>query len=124
VADVAAVVRTARRLVGPSGKVGLLGFCLGGLMAFIEAERERVDAAVAYHGAETEMHLEEAAGITAPFLMHLAEEDEFISKAAQTAIKSALPAMPNVEVFSYPGCNHAFARQGGLHYDAAAAALA
>jgi carboxymethylenebutenolidase len=55
--------------------------------------------------------------------MHLAEEDEFISKPAQAAIKAAL-AKKNTTVYSYPGQNHAFSRHNGAHYDAAAAALA
>ena len=56
--------------------------------------------------------------------MHLAEEDEFISKAAQAAIKVALAKKPNATVYSYPGQNHAFSRHNGKHYNAAAAHLA
>ncbi len=124
--DIAAAVRAAGTLEGTTGKVGLLGFCLGGLMTFLTAAREpiQVAVAVAYHGAETDKYLNEAPGISAPLLMHLAEEDEFISKAAQAQIKATLAGRPNVEIFSYPGCAHAFARHGGLHYDADAAALA
>jgi carboxymethylenebutenolidase len=101
-----------------------MGFCLGGLMSFLTAAREKIDAAVAYHGGETEKYLDEADKITAPMLMHLAEEDEFISKEAQTKIKAALSKKPNVKIYSYPGCNHAFARHTGTHYNAAAAAKA
>jgi carboxymethylenebutenolidase len=124
VGDIAATVRAAAGLQGASGKVGLLGFCLGGLMAFLAAARTPIDAAVAYHGAETETYLYEAPEIVAPFLMHLADEDEFIPQAAQAQIKAALAGRPNIEIHSYPGCAHAFARHGGLHYDANAAALA
>ena len=53
--------------------------------------------------------------------MHLAEEDEFISKAAQAEIKAALAKKPNATVYSYPGQNHAFSRHNGTHYNAAAA---
>jgi carboxymethylenebutenolidase len=56
--------------------------------------------------------------------MHVAEEDEFISKAAQAAIKAAVAKKPNVTVYSYPGQNHAFSRNNGTHYNAAAAHLA
>jgi len=122
--DIAAAVRAASTLEGTTGKVGLLGFCLGGLMTFITSAREPIDVAVAYHGAETDSYLGEASGISAPMLMHLAEEDEFISKAAQALIKDTLAKKPNVEIHSYAGCAHAFARHGGLHYDADAAALA
>jgi carboxymethylenebutenolidase len=56
--------------------------------------------------------------------MHLAEEDEFISKAAQAAIKAALAKKTSATVYSYPGQSHAFSRHNGAHYNAAAAALA
>jgi carboxymethylenebutenolidase len=124
VGDIVATAHAAATLEGSSGKIGLLGFCLGGLMAFLTAARAPVDAAVAYHGAETDTYLGEAPGIRAPLLMHLAEEDEFISKPVQARIKAALAGRSNIEICSYPGCAHAFARHGGLHYDPDAAALA
>jgi carboxymethylenebutenolidase len=124
VRDVLATMRAAQRLEGASGKVGVMGFCLGGLMTYLTAVRHSVDAAVAYHGGDTESYLGEARAITAPLLMHLAEEDEFISKDAQARIKAALADVPGAKVYSYPGCNHAFARHTGTHYDAEAAALA
>jgi carboxymethylenebutenolidase len=122
--DIVDTARAAAQLDGASGKVGVMGFCLGGLMAFLTAARETIDAAVAYHGGDTEKYLDEAGTITAPLLMHLAGEDEFISKEAQAAIKAALADKPNVEIYSYPGCNHAFARHTGTHYNAASAAMA
>ncbi len=93
-------------------------------MTFLTVARERIDVGVAYHGAETEKYLDEAPRISAPLMMHLAEEDEFIPKAAQAQIKTALAAMTGIEIHSYPGCSHAFARHNGLHYNAEAAALA
>jgi carboxymethylenebutenolidase len=122
--DIGATIRAAVDLPGSTGKVGLQGYCLGALMAFIAASRYEVDAAVAYHGADTERYLDETGRLTAPLLMHLGEEDEFISKTAQAEIKAALAKKPNATVFSYPGQRHAFSRHNGLHYDAAAAALA
>ncbi|THD60571.1 dienelactone hydrolase family protein [Phenylobacterium sp.] len=124
VKDIQAAIEAARLMPGSSGKVAIQGFCLGALMGFLTSARGQVDAVVAYHGGDTEKYLDEAPAIKAPMLMHLAEEDEFISKPAQAAIKAALAGKSNVEVFSYPGCNHAFARHTGLHYDAKAAALA
>jgi carboxymethylenebutenolidase len=106
------------------GKVAVLGYCLGGLMTFLTAVRYSADAAVAYHGGDTEKYLGELDGLHAPLLMHLAEEDEFISKPAQAEIKAALARKPNATVYSYPGQHHAFARHNGTHYNAAAAALA
>jgi len=122
--DVQDTVNAVRKLPECDGKVAVLGYCLGGLMTFITAARYGVDAAVAYHGGDTEKYLGEVDGLNAPLLMHLAEEDEFISKAAQTAIKAALAKKPKTTVYSYPGQNHAFSRHGGAHYNAEAAALA
>ena len=93
------------------------GYCLGALMAFLTAKvRYEVDAAVAYHGGDTEKYLGEVDGLHAPLLMHLGEEDEFISKTAQAQIKAALEKKSNATVHSYPGQRHAFSRHNGAHY--------
>src|SRR3984885_5734171 len=122
--DVMETVRTAVELKESTGKVALLGYCLGGLLVFLTAARYEVDAAVAYHGGVTEKYLDEVDGSQAPLLLHLGEEDEFISKQAQAEIKAALAGKANATVYSYPGQRHAFARHNGTHYNAAAAALA
>jgi carboxymethylenebutenolidase len=122
--DVKDTVDYVAKLPDCTGRVAVLGFCIGGLMTFLTAVRYDVDAAVAYHGGDTEKYLGEVGGLKAPLLMHLAEEDEFISKAAQAEIKAALASKPNATIYSYPGQCHAFARHNGAHYNAAAAKLA
>jgi carboxymethylenebutenolidase len=122
--DVKDTADTVARMSECTGKVAVLGYCLGALMTFLTAVRYRIDSAVAYHGSDTEKYLGEVGGLHAPLLMHLAEEDEFISKPAQTEIKAALARKPNATVYSYPGQCHAFTRNNGAHYNAAAAALA
>ena len=125
VRDIKDTIDAVRNLPECNGKVALLGYCLGALMVFMTAVRnDGIDAAVWYHGGDTEKYLGEVDGLHAPLLMHLAEEDEFISKAAQAQIKAALVKKPSTAVYSYPGQNHAFSRHNGTHYDAAAAALA
>ena len=123
VRDVEATIAAARTLSGAAGRVGVMGYCLGGLLTFLTAARTRVDAAVAFHGARTEEFLAETTDIDAPLQMHLAEEDEFIATAAQQQIAAALSSDAKFEVFSYPGCRHAFSRHGGMHFDADAASL-
>ena len=122
--DVKHTANFVAKLPECTGRVAVLGYCLGGLMTFLTAVRYGVDAAVVYHGGDTEKYLAEVNGLDAPLLMHLAEEDEFISKPAQAEIKAALASKPNATVYSYPGQHHAFARHDGAHYDAASAALA
>ena len=124
VKDIRETIRAAAELPELTGKVAVQGYCLGALMAFIVAARYEVGAAVAYHGGDTEKYLGEVGGLRAPLLMHLGEEDEFISKAAQAQIKAALAKKPNATVYSYPGQRHAFSRHNGAHYNAAAATLA
>ena len=124
VRDVKETVAAASKLPDCTGKVAVLGYCLGALMTFLTAARYSVDAAIAYHGGDTEKYLDEVDGLNAPLLMHLGEEDEFISKPAQAEIKAALARKPNATVYSYPGQHHAFSRHNGARYNAAAAALA
>lgn len=124
VKDIKDTVAVAAGLPDCTGKVAVLGYCLGALMSFLTAARCEVDAAVAYHGSDTEKYLNEVDGLHAPLLMHLGEEDEFISKSAQVEIKAALARKSDAVVYSYPGQRHAFSRHNGAHYNAAAAALA
>jgi carboxymethylenebutenolidase len=124
VRDIKDTLDVVAKLPDCTGKVAVLGYCLGALMTFLTAVRYGADAAVAYHGGDTEKYLGELDGLHTPLLMHLAEKDEFISKAAQSEIKTALSDKPNTTVYSYPGQHHAFARHNGTHYNAAAAALA
>lgn len=124
VQDIAATVAAARTLAGSSGKVGVTGYCLGGLMTFLSAAATDADAFVEYYGGGTDNHLDKAGAITRPLLVHLAGADAYIGPDAQAAIQSALAGKPDTEVHIYPGCDHAFARPDGAHHDAAAATLA
>ncbi len=124
VADIVATMAAARALEGASGKVGLMGYCLGGLLTFMTTVRSRADASVVYYGGNTDQYLDEAGGVHNPLLMHFGEEDEYIPKPAREAIIAALADNPWAQIFTYPGCSHAFARHRGQHYDAKAAALA
>jgi carboxymethylenebutenolidase len=124
VADIAATMRISRTLPGANGKVGLMGYCLGGLMTFLTTARVGSDASVVYYGGGTDKHLDEAGNLRNPLLMHLAGNDEYIPANAQRAIIDALAGDATAEVFTYPGCSHAFARHSGKHYDRDAALLA
>lgn len=107
-----------------NGKVGCVGYCLGGKLAYLMATRTHVDAAVGYYGIGLDQLLGEAGRISRPLLLHVAEEDKFVSKDAQAKIKAGLSGNPHITLHSYAGVNHAFARNGGEHYDAASAQLA
>lgn len=120
VADLQATIDAVRPLAS-NGKVGTVGYCLGGLLAYLTATRTDTDAAVSYYGVGIDQKLDEAAGLKAPLLMHVAEEDRFVSREAQAAIADALRTVPGATVHFYPGLDHAFAREGGEHWDASGA---
>jgi carboxymethylenebutenolidase len=122
--DLKATIAHARTLEGANGKVGTVGFCLGGKLAYLLACRSDADCNVSYYGVGIEELLGEADGIKTPLVMHIAEEDGFVSKEAQAKIKSGLDGHPKVTIYSYPGMDHAFARIGGVPYDKANADLA
>lgn len=119
VADIAATIAHIRKDPGCTGKVGAVGFCLGGLLAFLTGTRTDADAAVSYYGVGIENVVAEAAGLKTPVMLHIAEEDGFVPKPAQDAIKAAVAGNPLVEVHTYPGRDHAFARMGGANFDQA-----
>ena len=124
VEDLKSTLAVLRGLPGCSGKVGTVGYCLGGRLAFLMACRSDVDAAVAYYGVMLADHLGEVGKIKKPLLMHCATEDKFVPKEAQAKVKTAVAGNPNVTLYEYQGNDHAFARIGGEHYDQAAADLA
>jgi carboxymethylenebutenolidase len=124
VRDIAATLEAARALPDATGPVGVIGYCLGGLLTYLTAARVSVDAAVAYYPGNADKHLEEAGSVHSPMLVHLAQEDEYIPADAQQKITTALQDVSQVQVYIYPGCHHAFARHRGISYNAEAAALA
>lgn len=109
---------------GCTGKVGSVGYCLGGKLAYLMATRSDTDCSVGYYGVGIEGALGEAANLRKPLLLHIAEKDQFVPPEAQAQVKEALGDNPLVTLHSYPGVDHAFARVGGEHYDQAGAELA
>jgi len=122
--DLIAAVDHLRVHPACSGKVGTIGYCLGGKLAYLMATRSNAACSVGYYGVGIENALGEAGAITKPLLLHIAEEDEFCSKEAQEKIKQALSRNSMVTIYSYPGVGHAFARVGGKHWNAEAAQTA
>ena len=98
-------------------KVGALGYCLGGKLAYMMACHTDIDASIGYYGVAIETILGQATGIEAPLMLHIAQNDEFVSPAAQDSINKALGDNPHVTLHTYDGVDHAFARNEGTHYN-------
>lgn len=124
VADIAAMIEAVRVRADCNGSVGVVGYCWGGLLAYLAATRTSASACVSYYGGTIDKHLNEARAVARPLMLHLGEADAYIPANAQRAITDALGHNPHVSVHIYPGADHAFAREGGAHRDEAAAALA
>jgi carboxymethylenebutenolidase len=124
VQDLIASLDHLRKLPNCSSKAGSVGYCLGGKLAYLMATRSDAECNVSYYGVGIENALNEVNAITKPLLMHVAAEDQFVSKDAQAKIKESVARNSVVELHVYPGCDHAFARAGGAHWNEAAAKLA
>ena len=124
VEDAAAALEFLRKHSSCSGRVGAVGFCMGGKLAYLLSTRFKPDCAVGYYGVGVEKSLDEAKDLASPLMLHIAELDKFCPPEAQAQIHATLDPNPLVTLHDYRGMDHAFARTGGEHYDAASAEIA
>lgn len=122
--DMKATLAAVRTQKGCTGKAGSVGYCLGGKLAFLMATRSDADANVGYYGVGLGDLLGEAKQISKPLLLHIAEKDRFSSPEEIAKVREGLKSRAQVTTHLYEGQDHAFARSGGEHYNAAAAKLA
>jgi len=107
-----------RTLDGANGKVGAVGYCLGGKLAYLLSMKAGVDAAASYYGVGIQGALDQMGAVRCPLMLHIAEEDQLCPPEAQAAIeRAAEPHSNRVEVLRYPGVGHAFARLGSPVFD-------
>ena len=109
---------------GRGDKVTALGYCLGGRLAVMMAMATPISATVSYYGVGLEGLLPAERVKMAPCLLHVAELDGFVPPAARQVILERAARQENMPAHVYPGCDHAFARPDGEHFDAKAAGLA
>jgi carboxymethylenebutenolidase len=124
VEDIQATITELRKTDGCTGKVGTVGYCLGGLLAYLSAARTDTDGSVGYYGVNINEKLDEAGKIKKPLMLHIAGKDQFVPSEVQKEIVDGLKGNPHVTIHQYPEMDHAFARPGGAHYDKANAELA
>ena len=122
--DLGDMVAALRGRADCTGKIGVMGFCLGGKNAYLASTRLPIEAAVSYYGVQIDQHLDEADRRTCPILMHFAENDPHVPAATVAAIQARMGGSPGVDIHVYPGTEHGFNRAGYPPYNEAAAALA
>ena len=121
--DIEATIRAARAMVN-GGKVGAVGYCLGGRLAYMAATRTDIDASVGYYGVGIDGLLGESHAIARPLMLHIPTSDGFVPPAVQKAMHDGLDSHPRVTLHDYEGLDHGFATQFGKRRDEAAATLA
>jgi carboxymethylenebutenolidase len=122
--DAAAAADFLRKHEACTGRVGVVGYCWGGLLAYLTATRHKPDAAVSYYGVGIDKRLEVAKNLACPMLMHFAELDKFAPPEAVAQIRNAFNGNARVTIYTYPDTDHAFARQGGHNFKERPADLA
>ncbi len=122
--DLKATVAYARTMAGSNGKVGTMGYCLGGRLAMMMALDSDADVNVSYYGVALDGLLGGLDKVSAPLLLHIADEDKFFPAEGRAKVVEAARARPHVHAYTYPKADHAFARVGGTHWQARAATIA
>jgi carboxymethylenebutenolidase len=115
VKDIGAAVAFLRKHPACIGSVGVVGYCWGGMLAFLTAADEKPDAAVGYYGVGIEKHLDKADKLACPLLLHYAGQDTYAGPEVAATVKAALKGK-DATIFEYPDAGHAFARPDGAHF--------
>lgn len=122
VKDIEAAIRWAREQ--GADKVGAVGFCLGGKLAYMVAARTDIDASVGYYGVMIDQMLNESHAIAHPLMLHIPTADHLVGPEAQAAIHEGLDPHPKVTLHDYVGLDHGFAATSGNRRNEAGATLA
>jgi carboxymethylenebutenolidase len=105
-------------------KIGAVGYCLGGKLAYLLAMGSAIDASVSYYGVAIQGALDQADDLQIPLLMHIAERDHLCPPEAQAAIHQCFDNNENVRILDHSGVGHGFARRGFPSFDPEAAGRA
>ena len=104
--------------------VGLVGFCMGGKVAYQAATRTDIDASVGYYAVGVPDMLNESHAIARPLMLHIPMADGFVPPEQQKIMHEGLDPNPHVTLHDYEGLDHGFAAEHGVRRDEAGARLA
>jgi carboxymethylenebutenolidase len=112
VADIEAAHTHLLGMTECTGKVGAVGFCLGGSLTFACAARSRVDgrgidAAVSYYGSGNNELLGLLDSVDCPIMFHYGAEDPFIPEEQIAEVEQAIQGRDHMELHRY-AAGHAF----------------
>jgi carboxymethylenebutenolidase len=124
VADLSTCARWLRARDDCTGRIGTLGYCLGGKLVWLGMAAHAVDAGVAYYAVQLAEHLDAAQAIDEPLMMHFGSLDYRVPPDLYETIRARLAGRPHAQTFWYDGADHGFDRDGYAPYHPAASALA
>ena len=122
--DASAAIEFLRKHETCTGKVGVVGYCWGGLISYLTAVRHKPDAAVGYYGVGIDKKLDLAKDLSCPLMLHYAGLDQYAGPDVAQKVRETFKNDSRVTIWEYPKAGHAFARPGGAHFEAASADLA
>jgi len=107
-ADVLETMAHLRSLPEVTGGVGLLGFCLGGSLAFAAAAEGDPDTAVSFYGSTVAASIAELSRVTCPIQFHFGGQDPYIPRADVRVVEEAVASHPGAEIHVQEEAGHAF----------------
>src|SRR4051794_12511926 len=123
--DLCAALEHLRSLPEVAGhQAGVMGYCLGGFLAFLVACHGDTDACVSYYGSGIADRLQECDELTCPILFHFGGNDPYIPNEQVDAIRARLGERPNVEIHVQHQAGHAFENHLSPQFHDATAAAA
>lgn len=106
--DIQSAIDALRAQPQCSGKVGAVGYCFGGALAFLAATRTNIDAAIGYYGGGIDHFIAEAKNIKSPLMLHYGATDAAIAAEARETVRAGLAARDDAEVYVYANAGHGF----------------
>lgn len=108
VRDIESTIKTLRTIPECDGKVAVIGYCFGGLMAYLTAARTDVAAASCYYGGGVDTFIGEASAVKCPIQFHFGAKDAAIPPVVWDKVRGAFEGRKDAEVFVYEGAEHGF----------------
>jgi carboxymethylenebutenolidase len=124
VTDSGAAIQALKERPECTGSIAALGFCLGGLLAYLAAARLPVAAAISFYGVNIDKHLDEAGKSACPLLLHFGEKDSLNPPDKVRSIRQALAGRPDTTILMHAGADHGFYLPGRAAYSRTAAQMA
>ena len=118
--DAVAALEHVRSMPETGGKAGVLGFCMGGRLAYKVGATADPDVVVSYYGSGIASQLQDAAKLECPVVFHFGEADSYLPVAEAVQVREAFSGHPDTEVHMHAGAGHAFDNPSPMFHHAEA----